>query len=71
MLRAKLEQAVADGYLLQIAKYRSRGEWSEWKAVSLEKALEKLSVWVSDGYSDFQPYKVRIVFEYNGELVER
>jgi hypothetical protein len=71
MMRAKLEKAVADGYLLQIAKYRSNGEWSAWKMVSLEKALEKLSVWVSDGCSDFQPYKVRIVFEYNGELVER
>ena len=71
MMKKMLAQAIEDGYSLQIAKYRSCGEWSEWKMVSLEKALKKLSVWVSDGYSDYQPYKVRVVYEYQGQLVER
>ena len=70
-MKEMLIQAAEDGYVLQVSKYKELGEWSDWKVVSLEKALKKLSVKVCRQGLWFEPYKVRVAFEYRGQLVAR
>ena len=66
MLAQKMMEAIAQGKVIEMAKYHRCGKWGAWKPVSLEVALRKARVVVhyEDEFDDEQtacPYTFRFV----------
>lgn len=66
MLAQKMIEAVAQGKVIEMAKYVRCGAWGEWKPVSLEVALHKARVvvyYVGEFDDDVVvcPYRFRFV----------
>lgn len=66
MLAQKMMEMVAQGMVIEMAKYHQLGHWGSWKKVDLETALRKARVVVhyEDEFGDEQvacPYTFRFV----------